>query len=550
MMANKLLIESQIGLPASADDRQNLRNCALGLIEKLGRGDDSLIGEGLNMAQQLRDAREFDLLDQMTEQLRRIGDEDPTIRRLQAQSLIERGKAISAIDILEGSANRLSKESPEWAEAYGLMGRAWKQIFFDTTDKTTEKARKALTKAIELYRVPYDCRPTQNAWQGLNLIALSRFAQTRGLQINSDIDSQRLAHDILTTLQNKPQAERDNWYHASLAEAYLALNDLDAVEVNIRTYVLDPKTTAFALAGTLRQFTDLWLLDAKDQRERGLVQALSAALMKKDYGHLDLTSDQFRRLSAEKPSDEQLESILGPDGPSTYEWWQLGLERARAVGVICQGTLARIGTCFLIRGGDFKGEWGDEVFVLTNAHVVSNDPKDGGLAPEEACVKFEPVDKNKSYDVDGIVWSSPKTELDTAILRLKQPIQGIKPLVNTVRLPILDGRQRVYVIGYPSGRAPSFSFQDNLLLDHEGPTDGMPVDPSVCHIQYRAPTEGGSSGSPVFNASAWQVIALHHAGGQAMRRLNGKVDKWPANEGIWIKSISAPMALDDRTLGN
>ena len=64
--------------------------------------------------------------------------------------------------------------------------------------------------------------------------------------------------------------------------------------------------------------------------------------------------------------------------------------------------------------------------------------------------------------------------------------------------------QRAFIIrpfdGHPGGRELAFSFQDNELLDHEGPTAGKPQIPGVCRVHYRASTEAGSGGSPVFNA--------------------------------------------------
>src|SRR5262249_44796144 len=94
-------------------------------------------------------------------------------------------------------------------------------------------------------------------------------------------------------------------------------------------------------------------------------------------------------------------------------------------------------------------------------------------------------------------------------------------------LPVIeeDSHQRVYIIGHPSGGDLSFSIHDNLLLDYQD---------SLLH--YRTPTEGGSSGSPVFNQQ-WRLIGLHHKGGEHMRRLNGKPGTYAANEGIWIRSI-------------
>ena len=56
---------------------------------------------------------------------------------------------------------------------------------------------------------------------------------------------------------------------------------------------------------------------------------------------------------------------------------------------------------------------------------------------------------------------------------------------------------------------------------------------TISVVHYRTPTEPGSSGSPVFN-SVWKVIAIHHAGGEAMPRLNGQPGTYAANEGIRI----------------
>jgi len=514
------------------------------VVDTMSSPANAIVESGRALAKALRDERQFDLLTTVGEALVKGGYDDPTIVRLYAQGLIDSRQADKAVPVLTALADKLSRDSFEFGEATGLIGGAWKQVFFDSPDQSSPPARAALAQAFAKYRFGYE---TQNTWHGLNVLALADYARRKGITLDGAIDERALALQLLGQLDATPPQQRDNWYHASRAEAYLGLGDLEAVEMHIGAYVRSEATNAFALAGTLRQFTDLWQLDQQGEQGRGIVQALRAALLGlKRSGRLELPSDQVRQTLVEtKPSEAQLQKILGNDGVKTYEWLLKGLTSARSVGVI-RAEGSRIGTGFLVRGGDFIPALGDDRIVVTNAHVVSDPPcYEEAVSHRDASITFEAVDTRRGYPFERILWQH--CDLDCTLLRLKAVPDGIEPLVIArdplPAVPKGDGpaarRARVYVIGYPGGRDLAFSLQDNELLDHEGPPDGHPSNPAVCRVQYRAPTEPGSSGSPVFNASYWRVVALHHAGDAAMDRLNGVVGKWPANEGIWIQSIVA-----------
>ena len=164
----------------------------------------------------------------------------------------------------------------------------------------------------------------------------------------------------------------------------------------------------------------------------------------------------------------------------------------------------------------------------------------GALRPEDADIVFEAVAANTRFRIAKVVWCSPVERHDGCLVQLTQDPVGITPLPLAPSLPVVDADARVYVIGYHGSGGLQFSFQDNALLDHEGPPDGKPAHGDVYRVHYRAPTEKGSSGSPVFNRSRWEVIALHYAGG-TMSRLNGSPGTYPANEGIAMHSIAAVM---------
>ncbi len=521
-----------------------LKNAADEALKRLAGfcGDDEA-ASAKRLVEALRNVREYDAMGRLAEAVSRRDTADPKNRRLYAQYFIETGKATAAIDLLRALARRLPKNHPEFAEATGLLGRAHKQIFFDAGDKTGKAAREALKQAIATYRKPYEDNRA-NTWHGVNLVALLTRARRIGLRVAGGIQPADVAKAVVETLEATPVDRRDEWFLPTLAEASLGLGDWATVERNVRAYAAADDAKAFQVYSTLRQFTEVWDLEDTGDRGRGLVNILRARLTGLPGGGVELEAADVRRLRNQpSPETGQLEAVLGAQGPQTFAWWKTGLDRAASVAAIRQRLGGRIGSGFLARAGDLGLEPADELVVLTNFHVVNEHGATPGIPPGQAEVAFEASESGQAVAVESILWSSPPERHDASILRLTAPVTGIEPIPMARALPIVEETARVYVIGHPGGRDLAFSFQDNDLLDHEGPPAGTPQIPDVCRVHYRAPTEGGSSGSPVFNSRLWEVIALHHKGGKlGMPRLNGKDGTYAANEGIAIQCIRHAIA--------
>jgi hypothetical protein len=519
------------------DDLKKETQATLGRLR--GLYGDEAIAPALALLERLRNAREHESVASVAEAVRRLDPYEPKARRFYAQALIETGKVTAACDLLRILKQELAEDHPEALEAAGLLGRAYKQIFFDSQDRASDAARKALAEALSSYLQPYSRDPS-NTWHGVNVLALAANARRAGVQLEGVPDTRKVATELLATLRNLPEAQHDEWYLPTLAEVTLGLGNWDDVESVLHEYVASPNVHAFQLNSTLRQFTKIWRLEADDdERGRQLVNILRARLLQLPAANIELASDELRRLrAAPNPSDPQLQAILGPEGVKTFQWWRRGLEAASSVGSIRQKLGSRAGTGFAVRAGDVGLGTSDEVLVLTNFHVVNEHGADGALQPDAAEVVFEGCDTVRKFQVAELVKSSTIDRCDAVLLRLDAPLDGIRPLPLAKRLPLLEPPTRVYVIGHPGGRDLAFSLQDNELLDHEGPPAGKPPIPGVLRVHYRAPTEGGSSGSPVFNASSWEVIALHHKGGKTdMPRLNGAEGTYGANEGVAIQSV-------------
>lgn len=574
---------------AMADD-EALHSQVDALLQHLpAAGGEAHLAHASAVLLALRNRRDFTHLATLAEAVRRLAPADATNQRLYGQALIETGHASVAIDLLQALQKSLPTDHPEATEAQGLLGRAHKQIFFDATDRHSPAARRALAAAISAYHTPYAADPTRNTWHGVNLLALLTRARREGwTDLAPALDPAALARQLQTTLLATPPAQRDDWFQPTLAEVALGLSlasgDLSAVEQQLAAYVGQPGVQAFQVASTLRQFTEVWGLDsltpdaagtglrsaADVQRARHLVDILRARLLQLPGGGVALPAAEVRAAKAatpaaaagaaaadganpadtpeDGPDTAQLEAVLGVDGPQTYAWWRAGVDAARSVAVVRQRLGKRLGTGFLVRASDFGLSPPDEALLLTNYHVINPDAEGHGIKPESAEVVFEADNTSRVYAVSELLWCSPTGQHDACLVRLAEQPQGIPPLPLATSLPSLPSQAsqagpRVYIIGHPGGRELSFSFQDNEMVDHEGPDAGQPQIPGVWRVHYRTPTEGGNSGSPVFNATDWQVIALHHMGSgkRGMPRLNGKTGSGPyfANEGLAMATLVA-----------
>lgn len=557
--------------------RAALRKQAQGLVEKLySRPDATIITDAVAMLDVLRGEREFESLGTLAEAVSRHRRRDPHVRRLLAQSLIDRGQSTIAVDVIEATLGGLAPDDEaegERDELTGLLGRAYKQIFLDGADASTDEAADVLQRSVEAYRTAYNRNPAKNYWHGINLCAVLYAARKRGVRAFADLNGPNLARTIQQSLRSLPaETQASNpWWSASLAETHVALGDWDDALDRIGVYVTHKDVTPFHLAGTLRQFRDVWEVQKDSEIGKGIVQLLEAKLLtaggsleSRPYPSLALTPSHIREtLQNELPPG--LEAKLGDISGVSIPWYRTGLERATSVAAVRFNSGlnagARVGTGFAVRAGDFGINPAETVLLLTNYHVVNTKGFNSAPPPSGVDVIFEVPASAEAHPagiaVRALLAESPVSDgLDYALLLLDGIPADIKPLPLAAELPPLAASSLVYVIGYPGGKEMRIALQDNALLDHEGPPSGTPPVPTRCRVHYHAPTEPGSSGSPVFNDN-WQAIALHHAGRRydppkepGMPKLNGIPGFYAANEGYWIRSVIADISARKIVLPN
>ena len=486
----------------------------------------------------LRNKRYFDLMSGVADAAIQSGQTDPEVRRQYAQSLIEQGQITAALAVLALLADETGsgRNPTEHAEARGLTGRAHKQAYVAAAAGADRHVRalanrRHLDQAIDAYFEVYDTDRERWLWHGINTVACVCRAARDGIAQTTFPEPRAIAAEILDRIESiTPSSRVEIWDRATAVEACVALERHQDAMRWLLLYANDPAADAFELGSTLRQLTEVWELDHSSDPGKTVLPVLESALLKREGGQVDLGAATLQRaatlIDTVLPS---LEAVLGDTRFVPLRWYRTGLQRCAGVARIETPWGQGFGTGFLVRGEDLHPSLAGEVMLITNAHVISNDPavqrgRPPATPPERARVRFEGRDDTATtYAIKDVVWTSPPTALDATVLRMETALTCDPPYPLAISPPQTT-QDRVYVIGYPQGGPLSISIQDNRVVDVKEPM-----------LRYRAPTEPGSSGSPVFNQD-WELVALHHAGSKQLRALSGEGVQ-EANEGIWISAI-------------
>jgi V8-like Glu-specific endopeptidase len=222
-------------------------------------------------------------------------------------------------------------------------------------------------------------------------------------------------------------------------------------------------------------------------------------------------------------SADTLEKIMGEQSTLLpISFLEVGLERARSVARVRVVKRSRdeqrtlLGTGFLT----------DNNLFVTNNHVISNEEE-----ARVATIQFnyelsaegmprEPTIFQLDPDV-GFATSS-KDEDDWTAIRILGNANTAWGAIE-MQPKSVERYDRVNIIQHPMGEHKQIALYHNLVAY---------VDEK--RVQYLTDTMRGSSGSPVFD-SHWQLVALHHSGGDIQEPGTGQQVK--RNEGIHIRCV-------------
>ncbi len=462
------------------------------------------------------------------------------LRTKYPQALIDSGEIAKAIEYLKESEQTLSmgkkgsKAKKDLIETRGLLGRAYKQLYVDAKPNTSEPRQYDLDNAVRYYGNTYK-ENKDSYWHGINFVACKTHASRLKKRDAKFIP--KSAKEACREILEHPKINSSAWGIATQAEAHLALGNFDKAANLLHEYVNHSETDRFMINGTLRQIIELWKLDPQTAPGDKIIPILQGRLIQ--VGRVDFPANQSASTL------KRLQKVFDENTPyREIDWLKTALRRSQSVARLGSSLFTGDGTGFVFDGGVIGPHFKNRNLLMTNAHVCTNDNKlrtflrqqarIEPLLPSDVVVGFLGVESNGSgprpIRVKRLLYTSPPAMFaqstgdgqkgyDATLLELVAIPTEAPPLSVVGEGSSVQINDRVNVIGYPKGRTLSVSIQDNQVSQ---------VDRK--HLWYRAPTDPGSSGSPVFDQD-WNVVGLHHSFSPEHQ----------ANEGIQIQRIIEDM---------
>lgn len=469
--------------------------------------------ESLRLVERLQEHRKWHQMIRVCEALATREEQLlPELARRYAQALIEVG-AWEGADCLLQQRLAGGTAGDQADEMTGLRGRIAKQRYL-----TCQEPRH-LCDALDYYVQASKIEGSDILWHRGNILALRARAMRDGVVVPQCIPSVETVSALIRAELESMGKVLSVFQRCAKVEWHLAEEDHGRAEELARSLAED-YADAFALAGLRRQLIEVWQLPASDP----VVVAL-------DSSGFELGA----QLDYVVPEPEVLEKILGPQRAVELDTYRKGLTMAKQVCRITDPYNYPRGTGFAIRGSALCSSWGEDIVIVTNHHVLFGTVP---LPADRAKARFTAISTGEdcaTVERMEVLWTSPVDQLDAVVLSTgaaelpaavsDSPIRlsGVQPSVGK------DDDPFVYVVGHPLGQKLSLSIRGNGLIAA-----------NEQKLHYRAPTEKGSSGSPVFD-KRWDLVGLHHAGSTQMPALDGSGSSYPANEAINIQAIRAEL---------
>jgi len=264
--------------------------------------------------QKLRQDREFELMCRYGEAAIASGTRKDRVRRLVAQGLIETRRYIYALEILQSIVNDSDSSQQEIYEAYGLIGRAYKQRYVDAPE--ARGAAAMLRHAIVAYETVY-ARDKNQFWHGVNAASCILRAERDGILVVPLSMAKTIALEIVQTLDHMSSSgpALTVWDCASRIEALLALERYDDAEQALEVYIHHPDMKAFEVSSTMRQFDQILEL-ARTDRGAAMLTRLRSTMERYRAGKSSSRHENARSMETEselRPKKRMIIRLSNPD---------------------------------------------------------------------------------------------------------------------------------------------------------------------------------------------------------------------------------------------